>query len=282
MGTGRSPVRLPETAPLPAASAKQSELSVLHRARGPTKSPGSRIYRGGGGARLREAPPPLAHSWNNVTKIMNGFGARSSRWRRLGGALGSAPRGQWFAAASSPAPTPRLTHANTRVAMRARTQTHARGPEFNVNATSDLQSRGRWRPAPLSLHTPPGPGWGDLGAEDRGVRRAPGPAPDVTAWRGERAPSLNQRPLWYPLAVPGPHLGTPLQRTSPKLGFPWHPRPWHLDCCARDASLLSLGRCVQMRAQLKKRQWEGGRGRGAAGPSARGGHVSLQGTGLQP
>ena len=219
MGTGRSPVRLPETAPLPAASAKQSELSVLHRARGPTKSPGSRIYRGGGGARLREAPPPLAHSWNNVTKIMNGFGARSSRWRRLGGALGSAPRGQWFAAASSPAPTPRLTHANTRVAMRARTQTHARGPEFNVNATSDLQSRGRWRPAPLSLHTPPGPGWGDLGAEDRGVRRAPGPAPDVTAWRGERAPSLNQRPLWYPLAVPGPHLGTPLQRTSPKLGL---------------------------------------------------------------
>lgn len=220
MGTGCSPVRLPETAPLPAASAKQTELSALHRARGPTKSPGSRIYRGGGGARLREAPPPLAHSWNNVTKIMNGFGARSSRWRRLGGALGSAPRGQWFAAASSPAPTPRLTHSNTRVATRARTHTHARGPEFNVNATSDLQSRGRWRPAPLSLHTPLGPGGGVLGGRGPWCEEGAGARSGRDRSARGRAPSLNQCPLLYPLAVPGPHLGIPLQRTSPKLGLP--------------------------------------------------------------
>lgn len=151
-GHGRSPVCFPETAPLPVAS-EQTELWVLHRARGPTKSPESRIYRGRGGARLWEAPPSLAHSGNNVTKIMNGFSARSSGGRRLGGALCSAPRRPLFAAASSPARSPRLTHADTRGDMSART--HAR---TGMGVQCQRQFAPTTPPAsvPLSLHTPPG------------------------------------------------------------------------------------------------------------------------------
>lgn len=127
-GHWASAVPLPETAPLPAASAERTELRVLHRARGPTKSPGSRIYRGGGGARPREAPPSLAHSWNNVTKIMNGFGACRSCGPQLGGALGSAPRGPCLLQLLVRAPPPPAhdSYSQTRAWIRARAHTHER------------------------------------------------------------------------------------------------------------------------------------------------------------
>lgn len=156
---------------------RQQRCRQGRRARGPTKSPGSGIYRGGGGARLQEATPSLSHSWNNVTKIMNGFSARSSGWRRLGGALGSAPRGPWFAAAFEPGPhSTTHTRKHARGHGHARTRTHALGPEFNVNATTRLQSRRRPRPSPCTHPR-------DFWAEDCGVRRAPGPALDKTAPR---------------------------------------------------------------------------------------------------
>lgn len=161
-----------------------TELAAPQRAR-------EAVFIGAGGvARPRETPPPLTHSWNNVTKIMNGFSSRSSRGRRLGGALRlSFPRRPWFA--SSRPPSPRLTHAHTRVYTRARThartrvgvQCQRRFPPTNLPASAPLS-------APPSLHSPLGAPGGGLWA--RGGRWAgSGRDCSAAALRGRRAPSFD-------------------------------------------------------------------------------------------
>lgn len=189
---------------------------MLHRARGPTKNPGSGIYRGGGGARPQEAPPSLAHSWNNVTKIMNGFSALLSCRRLLGGELGAAPRRQCFAAASSPAPTP--THTRKGAGTHARAHTHAPGLEMSTPLSAYKSASAG---APFLEHSP-----GNSRAEDDGREEDAEPSPDVTAWRprccGEGAilhlAAWRPCPPLLPLAVSNPHLWTPLQRSPRQLG----------------------------------------------------------------
>ena len=96
------------------------------RARGPTKSRGSGIYRGGGGARLQEATPSLAHSWNNVTKIMNGFKRSQLRLAAAGGrARLRSPRAVVCCSLLA-RPPPHHSHTQTRAWTRARAHPHAR------------------------------------------------------------------------------------------------------------------------------------------------------------
>lgn len=130
LGVRRSAFRRQPHCQLRRQSARSSrfstELAAPQRAR-------EAVFIGAGAGLGRGSPrPPLAHSWNNVTKIMNGFSARNSCGRRLGGALGSAPRRPWFV--SNRSPSPRLTHADMRVDTRERA--HTRTHQFNVNAAS--------------------------------------------------------------------------------------------------------------------------------------------------
>lgn len=146
---------------------------------------------------------------------MNGFNDRSSCGRRLGDALRSGTGGPRFVTVSSPAPSPRLIHADTPV------DTHAPGLERSVNATR------AYKPARVGARLPARTP-GDSRVEDRGHEEGAGPVPDVNAWRrrcagGGRHPSTLAPwclcPLLHPLALPSPQLGTPLHRLSPKLGL---------------------------------------------------------------
>lgn len=160
---------------------------------------------------------------------------------------------------------PHDSHTHTRACTRARAHTHAPGWEFNVNAASRRRTRRRPRPSP---RPPPCTVPWALREEDCGLEEGAGRVPDVTARRprcavGGRHPSTLdawlQRPPLHPLLVPNPELRTLLPAFSPQT----RPLPRHLDPCAGGASLPSLASCVEMRAPLKKRRWEGGRGREA-------------------
>ncbi|XP_072878993.1 uncharacterized protein [Chlorocebus sabaeus] len=139
---------------------------------------------------------------------MNGFSARSSGGRRLGGALGSAP-GAVVRCGSEPGPLPPLSHAHTRSLTPARTPRPHR-PGLRVRAASPSQ------PPPRTSRTP---------ARRSGREEGAGAAPDVTARRPRcagvgRPPLLHpghrrQRPPSHPLAVPQPAPRDPSEAFVP-------------------------------------------------------------------
>lgn len=118
-------------------------------------------------------------------------------------------------------PPPHDSHTQTRAWARAHAHTRTQGDRSSMSTllqTYNPAGVGAPRPSPCThlwgrvggwVFGGRGP-WCEEGAGDRSGRDRSARA---------RAPSLNQCPLLYPLAVPGPHLGTPLQRTSPKLGL---------------------------------------------------------------
>lgn len=139
-----------------------TELAAPQRAREAV------FIEAGGGARPREAPPPRTHSWNNVTKIMNGFSARSSRGRRLGGALGL--RSPKAVVCFQPASLP-TTHTRRPARGNARAHTHARtrvGVQCQCSFAPTNPPASAPPSAPHSLHDPLGAPGGRLWA--RGER----------------------------------------------------------------------------------------------------------------